>query len=78
MAIAVVVSPNPTAVIPSRSVAYRTSTPHAAPNVTLNATIVMNSVRIGGCSHSQRSPSPMSARQPREVSATSTISTSGR
>ena len=63
IAIAVVSRPNPTALIWSRSWAYRTSTDQAAPNVTLNATIVMNSVRIGGWSASQRMPSAMSARQ---------------
>ena len=50
IAIAVVIRPNPTSVMPSRSCAYRTSTDHAAPNVTLKATIVIASVRIGGWS----------------------------
>ena len=63
IAIAVVSRPKPTSLIWSRSWAYRTSTAQAAPNVTLNATIVMNSVRIGGWSASQRIPSAMSARQ---------------
>src|SRR5215218_6262679 len=62
IAIAVVSSPNPTSLMCSRSWAYRTRTDHAAPNVTLNATIVMNRVRIGGCAASHRMPSAMSAR----------------
>ena len=41
IAIAVVIRPNPTSVMPSRSCAYSTSTDQAAPNVTLNATIVI-------------------------------------
>ena len=49
--------------MPSRSLAYRTSTDQAAPNVTLNAKIVMNSVRIGGWSTSQRMPSAMSGAE---------------
>ena len=48
IATAVVSRPKPTAVMPSRSWAYRTSTDQAAPNVTLNAKIVSASVRIGG------------------------------
>ena len=63
IAIAVVIRPKPTAVMPSRSCAYRTSTDQAAPKVTLNARIVITSVRIGGWSQSQRRPSAISARQ---------------
>ena len=48
-AMAVVSRPNPTSSMPSRSLAYSTSTDHAAPKVTLNAKIVSASVRIGGC-----------------------------
>ena len=50
--------------MPSRSLAYSTSTDHAAPNVTLKVKIVIASVRIGGCSTSQRIPSAISARRP--------------
>ena len=63
IAIAVVIRPKPTAVMPSRSCAYRTSTDQAAPKVTLNARIVITSVRIGGWSQSQRRPSAISWRQ---------------
>ena len=48
MAIAVAIRPKPTALMPSRSLAYSTSTDQAAPYVTLKATIVRASVRIGG------------------------------
>ncbi len=64
IAIAVVISPKPTSSIPSRSAAYSTNTDHAAPYVTLNATIVSASVRIGGWARSQRTPSARSARKP--------------
>ena len=62
-ATAVVSSPNPTAFMPSRWLAYSTSTDQAAPNVTLNVKIVRASVRIGGCASSQRIPSPISVRR---------------
>ena len=55
-ATAVVSRPNPTAPMPSRSVAYRTSTDQAAPNVTLNVKIVRASVRIGGCAEQPADP----------------------
>ena len=63
IAIAVVIRPNPTSVMPSRSCAYRTSTDHAAPNVMLKATMVIARVRIGGWPASQCRPSAISWRQ---------------
>ena len=62
-ATAVVSSPNPTGPMPSRSLAYRTSTDQAAPNVTLNVKIVRASVRIGGCASSHWMPSRISDRR---------------
>ena len=59
---AVVISPKPTALMPSRSRAYSTSTDQAAPKVTLKVKIVMASVRTAGWFHSQRQPSRMSSR----------------
>ena len=49
IAAAVVSSPNPTSPMPRWSVAYRTSTDQAAPNVMLKLTITSASVRTGGC-----------------------------
>ena len=48
IALAVVSRPKPTASMCSRCIDHRTSTDHAAPNVTLNAKIVSASVRIAG------------------------------
>ncbi len=50
--------------MPNRSPAYRTSTDHAAPYVTLKVKIVSARVRIGGCPTSQRNPSSISERTP--------------
>ena len=58
----VVSSPNPTAPSPSRSVAYSTSTDHAAPNVMLNVKMVSTSVRTAAWRRTHRSPSAMSCR----------------
>ncbi len=63
-AIAVVSRPKPTSFMPSRSLAYSTSTDHAAPKVTLKVRIVRAKVRIGACARSHRTPSTRSALRP--------------
>ena len=55
-------SPNPIAPSPSCSRAYRTSTDHAAPNVTLKMRMVSTSVRTAAWCRTQRTPSAMSCR----------------